>query len=332
MGCQRKKLRQSNDGRTTLEPEAEEKALKLLIDENIKTVSSLHKNSMTYSKDSSFSRKVLKQFWEAIEYGVQGGKRLRGILVFAAAKAVSKKEYFSLNEAERKCLLDSATAIECVHAFSLVHDDLPVMDNDRLRRGKNTLHIEYDEATALLVGDALQTLGTEVLCSSENYPERRFKIISVLSKATGASGMAGGQMIDICAISNKLGKSDLEIMHKYKTGALFEAAVSMGYLAMNVAHEDNRAKSMRSFMSRLGVGFQVVDDILDAVGLQKTTGKEAGRDKILNKPNFVDLLGVEHAKEYAGECLGSALKALEKFGGEADFLRYIANRLVKRSF
>ncbi|MEL0254510.1 MAG: polyprenyl synthetase family protein, partial [Burkholderiaceae bacterium] len=137
MGCQRKKLRQSNDGRT-LEPEAEEKALKLLIDENIKTVSSLHENSMTYSKDSSFSRKVLKQFWEAIEYGVQGGKRLRGILVFAAAKAVSKKEYFSLNEAERKCLLDSATAVECVHAFSLVHDDLPVMDNDRLRRGKNT--------------------------------------------------------------------------------------------------------------------------------------------------------------------------------------------------
>ena len=107
-----------------MEPEAEEKALKLLIDENIKTVSNLHENSMTYSKDCSFSRKVLKQFWEAIEYGVQGGKRLRGILVFAAAEAVSKKEYFSLSEAERKCLLDSATAIECVHAFSLVHDDL----------------------------------------------------------------------------------------------------------------------------------------------------------------------------------------------------------------
>ena len=144
--------------------------------------------------------------------------------------------------------------------------------------------------------------------------------------------MAGGQMIDICAINKKLEKSDLEIMHKYKTGALFEAAVSMGYLAMNVGHEDNRAKSMRSFMSRLGVGFQVVDDILDAVGIQKTTGKEAGRDKVLNKPNFVDLLGVEHAKEYAGECLSSALKALEKFGGEADFLRYIANRLVKKKF
>ncbi|RZP22119.1 MAG: polyprenyl synthetase family protein [Burkholderiaceae bacterium] len=332
MGCQRKKLRQSYDGRITLEPEAEEKALKLLIDKNIKTVSNLHENSMTYSNDFSFSRRVLKKFWEAIEYGVHGGKRLRGILVFAAAEAVSKKEYISLSEAERTCLLDSATAIECVHAFSLVHDDLPVMDNDRLRRGRNTLHVEYDEATALLVGDALQTLGTEVLCSSENYPERRFKIISVLSKATGASGMAGGQMIDICAISNKLGKSDLEIMHKYKTGALFEAAVSMGYLAMNVAHEDNRAKSMRSFISRLGVGFQVVDDILDTVGLQKTTGKEAGRDKVLNKPNFVDLLGVEQAKEYAGECLHSALKALEKFGGEADFLRYIANRLVKRNF
>ena len=215
--CQRKKLRQSNDGRTTLEPEAEEKALKLLIDENIKNVSNLHENSMTYSEDCSFARKILKQFWEAIEYGVQGGKRLRGILVFAAAEAVSKKEYFSLSEAERKCLLDSATAIECVHAFSLVHDDLPAMDNDRLRRGKNTLHIEYDEATALLVGDALQTLGTEVLCSSGDYPERRFKIISVLSKATGASGMAGGQMIDICAISNKLGINDLEVMHKYKT-------------------------------------------------------------------------------------------------------------------
>ena len=169
MAYQRKKLGQSNDERTTLEPEAEEKALKLLIDENIKTVSNLHENSMTYSRDCSFSRKVLKQFWEAIEYGAQGGKRLRGILVFAAAEAVSKKEYFSLSEGERKCLLDSATAIECVHAFSLVHDDLPVMDNDRLRRGKNTLHIEYDEATALLVGDALQTLGTEVLCSSENY-------------------------------------------------------------------------------------------------------------------------------------------------------------------
>ena len=315
-----------------MSPEAEEKALKLLIDDNIKTVSYFHENSMVSTKDCSFSKKVLKQFWGAIEYGVQGGKRLRGILVFAAAKAVSKKEFCSLSEAEKKCLLDSATAIECVHAFSLVHDDLPVMDNDKLRRGKNTLHVEYDEATALLVGDALQTLGTEVLCSSENYPERRFKIISVLSKATGALGMAGGQMIDICAINEKLDKSDLEIMHKYKTGALFDAAVSMGYLAMNINHEDNRAKSMRIFMSRLGVGFQVVDDILDAVGIQKTTGKEAGRDKILNKPNFVDLLGVDHAKEYASECLKSALQALEKFGGEADFLRYIANRLVKRSF
>ncbi|MAF81755.1 MAG: geranyl transferase [Proteobacteria bacterium] len=332
MKCQRKTLRQSNDGRTTLNPEAEEKALKLLIDENIKTISYFHEKSMADTKDCSFSKKVVKQFWEAIAYGVQGGKRLRGILVFAAAKAVSKREYFSLSEAERKCVLDSATAIECVHAFSLVHDDLPVMDNDKLRRGKNTLHVEYDEATALLVGDALQTLGTEVLCSSENYPERRFKIISVLSKATGASGMAGGQMIDVCAINKKLEKNDLEIMHKYKTGALFEAAVSMGYLAMNVAHEDERAKSIKSFMSRLGVGFQVVDDILDAVGVQKTTGKEAGRDKFLNKPNFVELLGVEYAKEYASECLNSALKALEKFGGEADFLRYIANRLVKRSF
>ena len=315
-----------------MNPEAEEKAIKSLIDENIKTVSYFYENSIEDTQSCSFSKKVLKQFWDAIEYGVQGGKRLRGILVFAAAKAVSKKEYFSLCKEERSCLLDAATAIECVHAFSLVHDDLPVMDNDKLRRGKNTLHVEYDEATALLVGDALQTLGTEVLCSSENYPERRFKIISLLSKATGASGMAGGQMIDICAINKKLEKSDLEIMHKYKTGALFEAAVSMGYLAMNVAHEDNRAKSMRSFMARLGVGFQVVDDILDAVGIQKATGKEAGRDKILNKPNFVDLLGVDHAKEYASECLSSALKALEKFGGEADFLRYLANRLVKRSF
>tara|TARA_Y100001933_G_C18892953_1_gene519083 strand:+ start:57 stop:1001 length:945 start_codon:yes stop_codon:yes gene_type:complete len=309
-----------------------EEVLKSLIDQNIKSICNIQENSMRGTNEHLFSRGVIKRFWKAIEYGIAGGKRLRGILVFAAAEAVSKKEYFSLTTEEKKCLLDSATAIECVHAFSLVHDDLPVMDNDKLRRGKNTLHIEYDEATALLVGDALQTLGTEVLCSSGTFPDRRFKLISVLSRATGASGMASGQMIDICAINKKLEKTDLEIMHKYKTGALLEAAVSMGYLAMNITHEDSRARSMRSFMSRLGVAFQVVDDILDASGTVKLTGKETGRDKILNKPNFVDLLGIEPAKEYAGECLDSALGALEKFGEEADFLRYVANRLVKRSF
>ena len=310
----------------------EEEGLKLIIDQNIKNICTALSESKISGPGRIFSKSVLGRFCKAIGYGVQGGKRLRGILVFAAAEAVSKRGYSSLSEEEKRCLLDSATAIECVHAFSLVHDDLPVMDDDKLRRGKNALHVEYDEATALLVGDALQTLGTEILCSTETCSERRFRIISALAKATGASGMASGQMIDICAIDKKLEKADLEIMHKYKTGALFEAAVSMGYLAMDFPHEDCRAKSMRSFMSRLGVAFQVVDDIIDAVGVEKFTGKEVGRDKILNKPNFVDLLGVQAAKEYAGESLKSALHALEKFGAEADFLRYIANRLVKRSF
>ncbi len=310
----------------------QEKIAKDLIEKNILEVCVVHRKCLLDKNDESFSKEILNSFWNAIEYGLKGGKRLRGILVFASAIAASKKSFKDLSNQEHKCLVDAATAIECVHAFSLVHDDLPSMDDDKVRRGRNTVHVEFGEPTALLVGDALQTLGTEILTSTSSFPKRRFNLIKVLANATGASGMAGGQMVDISAVNQTLGNKELEIMHRYKTGALFEASVSMGYLAMDISDDDQIAINIREFMSKLGIAFQVIDDVLDAIGSEKLVGKEIGRDKVLKKPNFVALMGVESAKEYARDLLEKALLSLVKFGEEADFLRHVANKLIKRTF
>jgi farnesyl diphosphate synthase len=310
----------------------QEKIAKDLIEKNILEMCVVHRKCLLDKNDESFSREILNSFWNAIEYGLKGGKRLRGILVFASAIAASKKSFKDLSNQERKCLVDAATAIECVHAFSLVHDDLPSMDDDKIRRGRNTVHVEFGEPTALLVGDALQTLGTEILTSTSSFPKRRFNLIKALANATGASGMAGGQIVDVSAVNQTLGNKELETMHRYKTGALFEASVSMGYLAMDISDGDQVAINIREFMSKLGVAFQVIDDVLDAVGSEKLVGKEIGRDKVLKKPNFVALMGVESAKEHARELLEKALFSLVKFGEEADFLRHVANKLIKRTF
>ena len=310
----------------------QEKIAKDLIEKNILEVCVVHRKCLLDKNDESFSKEILNSFWNAIEYGLKGGKRLRGILVFASAIAASKKSFKDLSNQEHKCLVDAATAIECVHAFSLVHDDLPSMDDDKIRRGRNTVHVEFGEPTALLVGDALQTLGTEILTSTSSFPKRRFNLIKVLANATGASGMAGGQMVDISAVNQTLGNKELEIMHGYKTGSLFEASVSMGYLAMDISDGDQIAVNIREFMSKLGIAFQVIDDVLDAIGSEKLVGKEIGRDKVLKKPNFVALMGVESAKEYAKDLLEKALLSLVKFGEEADFLRHVANKLIKRTF
>ena len=305
---------------------------KRLID--IKLVSICTANiNLFKKKEKSFVNDSLVRFWESLEYSVNGGKRLRGLLVIATALAVSGvKRIDLLSKPLKNLILDAACAIECVHAFSLVHDDMPCMDNDKLRRGKNTLHVEFDEGIALLAGDALQTLGTEILCSSENNLRKRFLLIKELSKATGAMGMAGGQAIDIQAVRLELKENEVQMMHKLKTGALLEAAVNMGFLGVSLKKDFDKIVDFKKFASFLGIAFQVVDDILDVVGVQNKLGKTVGRDSDLEKPNFVQILGVKKSKLYAEESLDRALGSINNYGCEADFLREIAVSLVKRKY
>lgn len=305
---------------------------KRLID--IKLVSICTTNiNLFKKKEKSFVNDSLVRFWESLEYSINGGKRLRGLLVIATALAVSGvKRIDLLSKPLKNLILDAACAIECVHAFSLVHDDMPCMDNDKLRRGKNTLHIEFDEGMALLAGDALQTLGTEILCSSENNLRKRFLLIKELSKATGAMGMAGGQAIDIQAIRLKLTEHEVQMMHKLKTGALLEAAVNMGFLGVSLKKDLDKIVDFKKFASFLGIAFQVVDDILDVVGVQNKLGKTVGRDSDLEKPNFVQILGIKKSKLYAKESLNRALDSINDYGCEADVLREIAVSLVKRKY
>ena len=246
-----------------------------------------------------------------------GGKRVRPLLCHAAG------EIFAADAAR----LDvAACAVELIHVYSLAHDDLPCMDDDVLRRGKPTCHIEYDEATALLVGDALQTLAFQVLAEHGGTPA----MLALLAQAAGSRGMAGGQAIDLAAVGQSLTLEELEFMHIHKTGALIRAAVLLG---AQVGGADAEAlRRLGQFASRAGLLFQVVDDILDAEASTATLGKTAGKDAAQNKPTYVSLLGIAQAKEKAAELRREAKAALAEFDDRAGRLARLTDYIVERTF
>jgi farnesyl diphosphate synthase len=258
---------------------------------------------------------------EAMRYAAQGGgKRIRPLLVFAAGE---------LGNANPKVLDAAAAAIEMIHAYSLVHDDLPCMDDDDLRRGRPTVHKAFDEATALLVGDALQTKAFEVLVDTQGTAEMRLSLIGELSKASGSLGMAGGQAIDLESVGQKIDLTALKKMHAMKTGALLSCAVRMGAIAAEL--DPTALAQLTQFSTALGLAFQVVDDVLDATADSQTLGKTAGKDAADDKPTYVTLMGLEYAQNQAKELQTIALDSLAPFGSKADALRALARLVVERT-
>jgi farnesyl diphosphate synthase len=267
---------------------------------------------------------IPQRLHDAMRYAtLGGGKRVRPLLAFAAGE-------ISGAAAERLDLV--ACAVELIHAYSLVHDDLPCMDDDVLRRGRPTCHVEFDEPTALLVGDSLQTLAFELLASQPlGEPQQQLEMIALLAHASGSRGMAGGQAIDLASVGKPLEQPQLELMHALKTGALIRAAVLLGALAGQPLSAEERARLDR-FAKRAGLLFQVVDDILDCTASTATLGKTAGKDEAADKPTYVALLGLEGARAYAGELRTEALAALAIFGDRAARLTQLADFICHRQF
>jgi farnesyl diphosphate synthase len=257
---------------------------------------------------------------QAMRYAAQGGgKRIRPLLVFAAGE---------LGDADPLVLDAAAAAIEMIHAYSLVHDDLPCMDDDDLRRGRPTVHKAFDEATALLVGDALQTKAFDVLVRTQGTAEMRLSLIGELTQASGSLGMAGGQAIDLESVGQKLDLASLKQMHAMKTGALLTCAVRMGAIAAALDAAD--LARLTQYSTALGLAFQVVDDVLDATADSQTLGKTAGKDAADDKPTYVTLMGLDYAQKQAAELQVQALDSLSHFGSKADALRALAKLVVER--
>jgi farnesyl diphosphate synthase len=250
-----------------------------------------------------------------------GGKRVRPLLVHAAG---------ALFGAEAEALSRAAAALEMVHVYSLVHDDMPCMDDDALRRGKPTVHVAYDEATALLVGDALQAQAFLVLAEGESVPpERQLAMVRLLAQAAGASGMCGGQAIDLDSVGKALTLAQLEQMHQLKTGALLRAAVLLGAWCGKTL-ESAEARALEAYAQAIGLAFQVVDDMLDATADSGTLGKTAGKDAAANKPTYVSILGLEQSGALAEQLRIEAHGALVPFGENAARLRELADLIVQR--
>jgi farnesyl diphosphate synthase len=261
---------------------------------------------------------------EAMRYAcLNGGKRIRAMLVYAAGVALG---------GEPGDLDVPAGAVEMVHAYSLVHDDLPAMDNDDLRRGQPTCHIAYDEATAILAGDALLTRAFEILVDAESSVpgERRARMVAVLAGAIGSRGMVGGQVLDLAGEHQALGLEDLKKIHRAKTGALITAAVVLGGLAAPRSDPAVLAAYER-FGREIGTAFQIVDDILDETGDTKTLGKRAGSDRAAGKSTYPAAIGLADSQRLAREHCESGLKALEDVAGDTRMLTDIARMVVERS-
>ncbi len=262
---------------------------------------------------------------EAMRYAVLGGgKRVRPLLVYAAGRAL---------HADEQALDVAASAVECLHAYSLVHDDLPAMDNDDLRRGRPTCHRAYGEALAILAGDALQCKAFHLLAHAPMGPvnaDARLEMLELLALAAGSRGMVGGQAIDMAAVGRELDIAELEDMHIHKTGALIRAAVVLGALCAPALDEGHR-RALDHYGKCIGLAFQVQDDILDVIGDTQQLGKQAGADRARRKPTYPDLLGLSGARERAGELHQRALHSLESFGSEADPLRWLSGYIVARS-
>ena len=262
---------------------------------------------------------------EAMRYAVlDGGKRLRPLLVLAAAEAVG---------GDPAAALRAACAVELIHAYSLVHDDLPCMDNDVLRRGKPTVHVRFGEAQALLAGDALQALAFELLTPDADAvaPAMQAELCRALARAAGAAGMAGGQAIDLASVGKPLTEPELRAMHTLKTGALLQASVRMGALCARQALAPTAQTALDAYGAALGLAFQVVDDILDVTADSAQLGKTAGKDAAADKPTYVSLLGLAESQALAGRLCVQAHAALDASGlADAAHLRALADMVVKR--
>lgn len=257
----------------------------------------------------------------AMRYAVLGGgKRVRALLSYAAAELVG---------APASSADAAAVAVELIHAFSLVHDDMPCMDDDDLRRGKPSCHKQYGDATALLVGDALQSLAFE--CIANTHAPQALKQVQILAQATGSRGMCGGQEIDLQSTGKVLSRDALETMHQYKTGALIRAATLLGAYAADHTG-DEHIKLLNQYSLNMGLAFQVVDDILDATADTHTLGKTAGKDALQEKSTYVSLLGIDEAKALVTTLYEQTLQSLAGFDKQADSLRGIARFICERPF
>lgn len=268
--------------------------------------------------DQPTSRRLL----EAMRYAtLDGGKRLRALLVYATGQALN---------ATNPALDAAAAAVEMIHAYSLVHDDMPIMDDDDLRRGRPTCHKAFDEATALLVGDALQSLAFETLCDPSLNSEQQSAMVKRLAQASGVFGMAGGQAIDLESVGKKLDLNALQAMHKLKTGALIRASVALGALASRDCDEETLSRLER-YADCIGLAFQVQDDVLDVIADTETLGKPQGADIALNKPTYPALLGLEKAQQKAVALIEKALGQLAELPFNTEALAALAQFVVKRS-
>ncbi len=264
---------------------------------------------------------------QAMRYAVLGGgKRVRAALVYAAGYACMRPG--TVRGAFDESLDRAAAAVELVHAYSLVHDDLPCMDDDTLRRGRPTLHVQYDEATALLAGDALQPLAFDLLAQMPLAPEAVVRATRTLAQAAGSLGMAGGQAIDLASVGKTLSQQELQQMHTLKTGALLAASVKLGGLVAG-AHA-LQERSLDEYASAIGLAFQVVDDVLDVTTDTAVLGKTAGKDAAANKPTYVTLMGLEGAQSLAASLHRTARQALSPLGDASNLLGGLADFIVLR--
>ena len=260
---------------------------------------------------------------EAMRYAVLGpGKRVRPVLVYATGEALGR----SLAELDR-----AAVAVELIHAYSLIHDDLPAMDDDDLRRGRPTCHVAFDQATAILAGDALQALAFDVLSTPPNGADHAnaINMVKTLAQASGSLGMAGGQAIDLAAVGEALSLEQLESMHLFKTGALIRASVHLAYLASD-RRDEALAASLDRYARCIGLAFQVHDDILDVEGDTEIIGKPQGSDKDANKPTYPNLLGLDGAKRAAAALCDEAIDNVSPLGESANTLIDLAKFIVQR--
>jgi len=264
----------------------------------------------------------LERLYDAMRYSLlNGGKRVRPLLVYAAAEAI-------IGNDQQPALDGIACAVEYIHAYSLVHDDLPAMDDDDLRRGNPTCHKKFDEATAILAGDALQSRAFELLTLLDLDAEQRLALIATLAAAAGPRGMVGGQAIDLAAVQQRIDLTHLETMHRMKTGALIRAAVRMGAIAANA--DAQQLLALDQYAAAIGLSFQVQDDILDITSDTATLGKQQGADLIRDKPTYPALLGLEAARAKAAALHRDAIDALAQFGANAGRLRQLSAFIIER--
>lgn len=261
----------------------------------------------------------------AMKHGLlNGGKRVRPFLAYASAEAVG---------GHWDAVDPVAVAMEMIHSYSLVHDDLPAMDDDDLRRGMPTCHIAFDEATAILAGDALQTAAFEHLSSSALYsPEQALELIRMLARGAGAGGMVAGQCIDLNHVGKHMTLEQLENMHRHKTGALIRKSVLMGAMAASYPLDSHVAEALTEYANAVGLAFQVQDDILDIEADTETLGKTQGADEALNKPTYPALLGLEGARKKAADLCQQAHTALERVPGDTSLLKQLADYIINRRY